>query len=154
MRDLASEMHARLARAAVVEAGPQPRANDLVSELGGCVVVPNGVEVSGRARGVETADVEIDFIGAQEFAKDFCHRRRVRTVGSWVLGMVGRRHEGSPTGLFSGRRVAVIESRHRPEAVCRHRRRVDRSHRTPEEESVLGVQHRHQGVGPYGVDHG
>ena len=54
-----------------------------------------------------------------------------------VLGMVGRRDEWLPTGIFDCPWIAVIESRYRPEAVRRHRRRVDRGHRPPEEESVL-----------------
>ena len=122
MRDLLSEMDAHLARSAVVEAAPESRVDDLLPELFCRVEVVHGIEVSGRSGGVEAVDVEVDPVGAQELGEDLCHRGRVRAVGCGVLGMVGRRHEWPPARVFDSRRVAVIEPRYRPVAVCRHRR--------------------------------
>ena len=91
MRDLLSEMDSGLAGAAVVEAAPEPRADDLFAELVCCVEVMRGSEVSGRSVGVEAGDVEIDLIGAQELGEDFCHCGRVGTVTE-RSGLFGSRH--------------------------------------------------------------
>ena len=66
VRDLLSEMDAHLTGPTVVDAAPEPRADDLLAELGCRVEVVHGIEVSGGSGGVEAADVEVDLIGAQE----------------------------------------------------------------------------------------
>src|SRR3954451_1209052 len=124
VRDLLSEMDARLARAAVVDGGPEPRTDDLLPELVSRFEVVHGIEVAGRPGGVEAVDVEVDLLGAQELGEDFSHCRSIRTVCGWVLGMVGGGNERPPARVFDSRRVSVIEPRHRPVAVCSHGRRL------------------------------
>ena len=123
VRDLLSEMDADLARPAVVDAAPEPRADDLLPELFCRIEVVHGSEVAGRPVG-GAVDVEVDVIGAQELGEDFCHCRSIRTVCGWVLGMVGRGNERPPARVFDGRRVSVIEPRHRSVTVCSHGRRL------------------------------
>jgi hypothetical protein len=88
---------------------------------------PGALFIGGKSMGgriatqVAAADVEVDLICAQKLAEDLCHRRRVRTVGCGVLGMVGRSHERPPTRVFDRRGIAVIEPGDRSVAVCRRR---------------------------------
>ena len=69
-------------------------------------------------------------------------------------GWLGVATSGCQPGSSTVAWVAVVEPRYWAEAVRRHRCRVDRGHRPPEEESVLGVEHRHQSVRAHRVDHG
>ena len=57
--DLLSEVDTHLAGPTVVDAAPEPRADDLLAELGCRVEVVHGIEVSGSSGGVEAADVEV-----------------------------------------------------------------------------------------------
>src|SRR4051794_39754613 len=106
--------------------------------------MPHGIEVAGRAGGVEAVEVEVDVVGTEELAEYLGHRRRVRPVSSRVLGMVRRHYKWPPTRLFGRRCVPVVESGYWPITVCCHGRRVDRRHRPPEQEPVLEIEHRHQ----------
>src|SRR5215217_8286419 len=97
-----------------MDAAPEPRVDNVASKSIGGVVVTHGIEVARRAGSVETADVEVDVVGTEEFAKYLGHGRRVRTVSSRVFGMVRRRQEWPPSDLFGRRRIVVVESRYRP----------------------------------------
>src|SRR6266550_4090268 len=124
-------MDAYLAGTAVVDAAPESRVDDLLPELLCRVKVVHSIQVPREPGGVEAMDVEIDVVSAQEFAKDLGHGGRIRAVGGRVLGMVGCRDEGPPTGFLNSRGVAVIESRYRSESVWRHCGRIDRGHGPP-----------------------
>ena len=101
--------------------------------------MPNCVQVAGGTRGVEAVEVEVDLAGAEEGREYLGLRRRHRPVRGRVLGMVRRGDERPPAGLLGGRRVAVTDARRRTESVVRHRRRIDRGHRPPEQIVVLRV---------------
>ena len=126
-----------------------------LAELVCRVELVHRIEVSGRAGGVEAADVEVDL--------DPVPRNSLKTSAiadvfvPWAAG-----YSGWLGVVTSGRQPDLrlsLGCRHRIQVPARKPSavtavRVDRGHRPPEEESVLGVEDRHQSVGAHRVDHG
>ena len=93
--DLRAEGDAGEDGEAVVHASPDARVDDLGSEVVRAVEVLHRVQVSGRAVGIESVDVQIDLTAAEEGGEDGGHPAGHPTVCGRVLGMV-RRHEKRP----------------------------------------------------------
>ena len=107
LRDVAAKDDAGDAREAVVQARPDPRVDDLRAKVVRRFEVAHGIEVSGRPRGIEAVDVEVDVVGAEEGAEHLGHRRRDHAVRRRVFGWFGVVRSGRQPGCST---VAALPS--------------------------------------------
>src|SRR6266446_3714660 len=87
--DLATQTPTRGEREVVVQPSPSPCVIDLLEQVSCGGEVLQRIQVTGHSRGVETVDVDVNAIFAEESAQYLCHRRRERSVRRWVFWMIG-----------------------------------------------------------------